>query len=66
MPAFFPKGRAAGLKSSLDGDAARQRDALWSYQRDTDEWKEPDPRYDDGPVAGSSERFADPHRSEPS
>jgi glucose/arabinose dehydrogenase/mono/diheme cytochrome c family protein len=31
MPAFFPKGRPAGLRSSLGGDAARQKEALWSY-----------------------------------
>jgi len=31
MPAVFPKGKPATLTTVLDGDAARQRDALWSY-----------------------------------
>lgn len=31
MPAIFPKDQPATLRSVLDGDAARQKDALWSY-----------------------------------
>ncbi len=31
MPAILPKGQPAPLASVLDGDALRQRDALWSY-----------------------------------
>jgi len=31
MPAIFMKGKPASLSSVLDGDAARQKDALWSY-----------------------------------
>jgi cytochrome c551/c552/glucose/arabinose dehydrogenase len=31
MPAIFPKGEPASLRSLLDGDSARQRDALWGY-----------------------------------
>jgi glucose/arabinose dehydrogenase/mono/diheme cytochrome c family protein len=31
MPAIFAKGQPASLSSILEGKAARQRDALWSY-----------------------------------
>jgi glucose/arabinose dehydrogenase len=31
MPAVFPRGSPALLSSVLDGDAGRQRDALWAY-----------------------------------
>ena len=31
MPAIFERGKPALLTSILDGDAAKQRDALWSY-----------------------------------
>jgi hypothetical protein len=31
MPAIFPKGQPASLKSVLDGDSAKQKEALWSY-----------------------------------
>lgn len=31
MPAVFPHGKPATLASILDGDAAKQQEALWSY-----------------------------------
>jgi mono/diheme cytochrome c family protein len=31
MPQIFKKGEAATLRSVLDGDAVRQREALWAY-----------------------------------
>ena len=31
MPAIFPKGQRASLTSVLDGDPAKQKEALWSY-----------------------------------
>jgi glucose/arabinose dehydrogenase len=31
MPAIFPKGEQASLQSVLDGDPARQKEALWGY-----------------------------------
>jgi glucose/arabinose dehydrogenase len=31
MPAIFTRGEPATLRSIFDGDAARQRDALWAY-----------------------------------
>jgi mono/diheme cytochrome c family protein len=31
MPAVFPRGGGTTLSSVLDGDPARQRDALWAY-----------------------------------
>jgi mono/diheme cytochrome c family protein/glucose/arabinose dehydrogenase len=31
MPMAFPKGQPAPLRTVLDGDPAKQRDALWSY-----------------------------------
>jgi hypothetical protein len=31
MPAIFPKGQPATLRAVLDGDASKQRDALWAY-----------------------------------
>jgi glucose/arabinose dehydrogenase/cytochrome c551/c552 len=31
MPSVFPHGQPATLRSVLDGDATRQRDAIWSY-----------------------------------
>jgi hypothetical protein len=31
MPAIFPRSRPASLASVLDGNPARQRDALWDY-----------------------------------
>jgi glucose/arabinose dehydrogenase/cytochrome c2 len=31
MPAILPRGQPAPLASVLDGDAIRQKDALWSY-----------------------------------
>jgi cbb3-type cytochrome oxidase cytochrome c subunit len=31
MPAIFPHGQPATLRTVLEGDAARQKEALWSY-----------------------------------
>jgi mono/diheme cytochrome c family protein len=31
MPSAFPHGRPATIQSVLDGDTARQREAIWSY-----------------------------------
>src|SRR5262249_4453052 len=31
MPAIFSKGQPAPLQAVLDGDPAKQKDALWSY-----------------------------------
>jgi cytochrome c2 len=31
MPSIFRRGEAAVIRSVLDGDAARQKDALWAY-----------------------------------
>jgi hypothetical protein len=31
MPAIFQRGKAATLRSVLDGDPGKQKDALWSY-----------------------------------
>src|SRR5688500_614318 len=31
MPAIFERGKPATLAAVLDGDAARQKDALWAY-----------------------------------
>jgi cytochrome c551/c552 len=31
MPAIFSRGKRASLASVLDGDSAKQKDALWSY-----------------------------------
>lgn len=31
MPAIFPKGQPPSMRSILDGNAAKQREALWAY-----------------------------------
>jgi mono/diheme cytochrome c family protein len=31
MPSVFPHGKSASLSTILDGDAAKQKDALWAY-----------------------------------
>jgi glucose/arabinose dehydrogenase len=56
MPAFFPKGRPAGLRSSLGGDAAKQREALWGYfslGQDAPSPKPPPPLAVAAPPAGA-------------
>jgi|GEM_PF-290976 len=44
MPAFFPKGRPAPLASVLDGDASKQKDAIWSYLSQGTNAPSPQPR----------------------
>lgn len=41
MPTIFPHGQRAMLSAVLDGDAARQKDALWSYLARGSEAPEP-------------------------
>jgi hypothetical protein len=31
MPAIFPRGEPAALRSVLEGDAGKQKDALWGH-----------------------------------
>jgi cytochrome c551/c552 len=55
MPAIFLKGKPASLTSVLDGDAAKQKEALWSYfalGKDAPSPKPPPPLQVTGPSAG--------------
>jgi glucose/arabinose dehydrogenase/mono/diheme cytochrome c family protein len=55
MPAIFSKGKPASLRSVLDGDPARQKDALWSYfalGKDAPSPKPPPPLAIDTPRVG--------------
>jgi cbb3-type cytochrome oxidase cytochrome c subunit len=56
MPAIFTRGDPATLRSVLDGDAARQRDALWAYfalGKDAPSPRPPPPLPVPAPAAGA-------------
>jgi cytochrome c551/c552 len=55
MPAIFPHGRGASLSVVLDGDPARQKEALWGYfslGRDAPAPRPPPPFPIDAPAVG--------------
>jgi glucose/arabinose dehydrogenase/cytochrome c551/c552 len=55
MPSIFAKGKPATLTAILDGDVAKQKDALWSYfalGRSAPSPKPPPPLPVTGPAAG--------------
>src|SRR5262249_14790938 len=44
MPSFFQKGQPAALRNILDGDAARQKEAIWGYLAQGTNAPSPQPR----------------------
>jgi len=57
MPSVFPHGKLATLASVLEGDAAKQKDALWAYfamGKDAPSPKPPPPVPIDAPKAGEA------------
>jgi glucose/arabinose dehydrogenase/mono/diheme cytochrome c family protein len=57
MPGITPKGKPATLQSVLDGDPAKQRDALWAYLalgKDAPSPKPPPPLAVSAPAAGEA------------
>jgi cytochrome c551/c552 len=55
MPSVFPRGKRASIESVLDGDPAKQKEAMWSYfalGKDAPSPKPPPPQPVAGPAAG--------------